>query len=268
MTGEILGSGPELRPAESPAESAVLIFDAHSGDFGDRLFVANTGGIFSDGSVITRGESILGAIDPIDNGEDGAPLRIVLDPGAGREAIEALSAAVRFESISDDLASGTVITTVKVFGAGAAGAEDGREIDIPVPVQAFVASYGEALAEDILAEGLGAGLGDEGALAGTFQFQSEHLLQSTETGTTNTVIHGFTLGEGGNVLDLGSILKEGNYGDGSLEGYVELDDSSGTHTVLRVDIFGAGNFVDLAIIEGAIGLGSADNLLNSGNLIV
>ncbi len=264
MTGERLDSGPELRPAES----AVLIFDAHSGDFGDRLFVANTGAIFSDGSVITRGGSSLGAIDPIDNGEDGAALRIVLDPGASREAIEALSAAVRFESISDDLTSGTVITTVKVFGAGAAGAEGGREIDIPVPVQAFEASYGEALAEDILAEGLGAGLGDEGGLAGTFQFQSEHLLQSTETGTTNTVIHGFTLGEGGNILDLGSILKDGNYGGGSLDGFVDLDDSSGTYTVLRVDVSGAGNFTDLAIIEGAIGLGSADNLLDSGNLTV
>ncbi len=88
------------------------------------------------------------------------------------------------------------------------------------------------------------------------------------TGTTNTVIHGFTLGEGGNILDLGSILKDGNYGGGSLDGYVDLDDSSGTYTVLRVDVSGAGNFTDLAIIEGAVGLGSADNLLDSGNLTV
>ncbi|MFQ5954439.1 MAG: type I secretion C-terminal target domain-containing protein [Kiloniellales bacterium] len=264
MSGERLVTGPEDRPVEP----AVLIFDAHSGDMGDRLLIASSGGIFSDGTVIARNNVKIGAIDPIDNGEDGAPLKIVLEPAAGREAIDALAAALRFESISDDPASGTVITTIEVFGTGFAGAEGAREIDIRVPVQPFEGLFGETLTEDILAEGFDAGPAHENAAGTKFLFQSEDLVESAQTGATNTVIHGFTLGEGGNVLDLGSVLKDGNYEGGSLEGYVELDDSSGTHTVLRVDIFGTGNFVDLAIIEGAIGLGSADNLLESGNLTV
>ncbi len=64
------------------------------------------------------------------------------------------------------------------------------------------------------------------------------------------------------------MLKDGTYGGGSLEGFVELDDSSGTHTVLRVDIFGTGNYTDLAIIEGTTGLGNADALVDSGNIVI
>ena len=171
---------------------------------------------------------------------------------------------MRFETIADDPASGAIGATVRIVGGDAL--DLALEIEVAVPVLPFEGLLGESFDDDILAEGLGSSPSEPHA--GKFLFVSDDFLESAETGTYSTVIHGFTPGQGGNVLDLGSVLKDGTYGGGSLEGFVQLDDSSGTHTVLRVDIFGTGNYTDLAIIEGTTGLGNADTLVDSGNIVV
>lgn len=262
MSGEQMFGGPETTGNAQP----ILIVDANAGDLGDRLYLSDLSGFASDGMVITRDGVRVGTVDPVENGQDGAALKIFLDPGADREAIDALSNALRFETIADDPASGAIAATVRIVGGDALDLDGALEIEVAVPVLPFEGLLGESFDDDILAAGLGSSPSEPHA--GKFLFVSNDFLESAETGTYSTVIHGFTPGQGGNVLDLGSVLKDGTYGGGSLEGFVQLDDSSGTHTVLRVDIFGTGNYTDLAIIEGTTGLGNADTLVDSGNIVV
>ena len=262
MSGEQMIGGPGTAGNAQP----ILIVDADAGDLGDRLFLSASSGFASEGLVILRDGVRVGTVDPVEDGQDGAALKIFLDTGADREAIDALPGALRFETIADDPASGTIAATVRIVGGDAFDLDGARETDVAVPVLAFEGFLGESIDDDILAEGLGGSPAEPHG--GKFLFVSDDFLESAETGTYSTVIHGFTPGQGGYVLDLGSVLKDGTYGGGSLEGFVELDDSSGTHTVLRVDIFGTGSYTDLAIIEGTTGLGNADALVDSGNIVI
>ncbi len=53
-----------------------------------------------------------------------------------------------------------------------------------------------------------------------------------------------------------------------LKGFVELVEQAGD-TILRVDADGGGDgFVDLAILSGVTGLGSADDLEATGGIVV
>lgn len=262
MSGEQMIGGPD----SAGDQQVLLIVDAHAGDLGDRLLFSSSRGIATDGVVVTREGVRIGTIDPVDNGQDGAPLKVTLDPGADRETIDAVSSAVRFETIADDPASGTITATVRIVGGPLVDFDGAWETDVPVPVLAFEGFLAETFGDDILAEGLGGS--PTQAHSGKYLFVADDFRESVETGAYSTVIHDFTPGQGGNVLDLGSVLKGGTYDGGSLDGFVELDDSSGTDTVLRVDIFGTGNYTDLAIIEGITGLGDADTLVDSGNIVV
>jgi hypothetical protein len=252
-------------PDASPANQQVFLIDVDVGDIGDRLFVADIGPITSDGAVIAHNGRAIGAIDPAENGEDGTRLKITL--GADAEAWEAVAAALRFATIADEPMPAALTATV-VPPAADGTFEAAPVTDVQVPVLALEEPLGHTAADDILAEGLGVGRAAGAAHAGAILYVSEDHRASLETGEYNQVISGFTLGAGGDVLDLGSVLRLGTYDGGSLQGYVELDDSSGTHTVVRVDIYGTGNFTDLAIIEGATGLGDADGLLHNGNVVV
>jgi hypothetical protein len=249
------------------ADEQVFLIDVNVGDIGDRLFVADIGPVTSDGTVIAYNGQAVGRIDPADNGEDGASLRITFDADADGDAWQAVAAALRFETISDEPLPAQLSATIAQLTA-AVEADAVAAAVAQVPVLPSEHPLGDTAGDDILAEGLGAGDLDGGADGARPLFVSEDFRESLESGGYEPVIRGFTPGEGGDVLDLGGVLRRGTYDGGSLEGYVELDDSSGMHTVVRVDIFGTGNFTDLAIIEGATGLGDADSLLNSGNIVV
>ncbi len=110
MSGEQMFGGPETTGNAQP----ILIVDANAGDLGDRLYLSDLSGFASDGVVITRDGVRVGTVDPMENGQDGAALKIFLDPGADREAIDALSSALRFETIADDPASGAIAATVRI----------------------------------------------------------------------------------------------------------------------------------------------------------
>ncbi len=131
MRGEQMIGGPagDAQP--------ILIVDATAGDLGDRLFLSASSGFASDGMVITRDGVRFGTVDPVEDGQDGAALKIFLDSGADREAIDALSSALRFETIADDPASGTIAATVRIVGDDALDLDGALEIEIAVPVLPF-----------------------------------------------------------------------------------------------------------------------------------
>ncbi len=133
MSGEPMIVGP----GSAGNAQQILIVDANAGDLGDRLYLSASSGFASDGMVIMRDGVRVGTVDPVENGQDGAALKIVLDPGADREAIDAVSSALRFETIADDPASDTIAATVRVVGGDALDLDGAWETDVAVPVLPF-----------------------------------------------------------------------------------------------------------------------------------
>ena len=133
MSGEQMTGGPGSAGNAQP----ILIVDVNAGDLGDRLYLSASSGFASDGLVILRDGVRVGTVDPVEDGQDGAALKIFLDPGADREAIDAVASALRFETIADDPASGTIAATVRIVGGDALDLDGARETDVAVPVLPF-----------------------------------------------------------------------------------------------------------------------------------
>ena len=257
------GESKEVEASLSAASGEVLIVEGVAGDVGDRLFLTTTKLLSTDGAEVYVGGVSVGSIDPIDNGEDGQALMIALTGRATEPVIDAVSQALRFEALGDDISSSNMDTTVSVLASD--GTTVVAAIEATVPVQHLEHPFVDSFQEQVLAQGLAGATGDQ---VESPLYVSQDLLSALAGAAAHTVIHGFRPGEGGDMLDLGTLLKQGNYNGGSLAGYVELDDSSGSNTMLRVDVYGNGDYADLAVIEGATGLGDVDDLLSTGNILV
>ncbi len=260
------GESKEVEASLSEASGEMLIAEGVAGDVGDRLFLTTTKLVSTDGAEVYVGGVNVGSIDPIDNGEDGQALMIALTGRATEPVIDAVSQALRCEALGDDISSSNMDTTVSVLASD--GTTVVASIEATVPVQHLEHPFVDSFQEQVLAQGLAGATGDQVASGTSPLYVSQDLLSALAGAAAHTVIHGFRPGEGGDMLDLGTLLKQGNYNGGSLAGYVELDDSSGSNTILRVDVYGNGDYADLAVIEGATGLGDVDDLLSTGNILV
>lgn len=250
--------------AESGGDGRIFVAEGNAGDVGDRLAVVNTQDIINDGATVAYRGTVIGNIDPLANGEDGAALHIHLTGAADDGALQALCQAIRFEALGDEPEGGSLETSFAVQPGDGGAAVPLAGFD-SVPVLPFDLWAHDGEVDSVLSLGL-ADHGDAHA-AGTTLFLADDYQQAVDHGAMHA-LPGFTPGEGGDTLDLHDMLSSGNYQGGSLEGYVHLDDSSGTHTVLAVDLHGLGNYVPIAMIDGVIGLGTADHLLEAGNIVV
>jgi hypothetical protein len=250
--------------AESGGDGRIFVAESNAGDIGDRLAVVDTQDITNDGASVAYRGTVIGNIDPLANGEDGAALHIHLTGAADDGALQALCGAIRFEALGDEPDGASLETSFAVQPAGGGELIALAGFD-SVPVLPFDLWAHDGEVDSVLS----LGLPDHGdaQIAGTTLFLADDYQQAVDHGAMHA-LDGFTPGAGGDTLDLHDLLSSGNYQGGSLEGYVHLDDSSGTHTVLAVDLQGAGNYVPIALIDGVVGLGSPDHLLDSGNIVV
>lgn len=109
--------------------------------------------------------------------------------------------------------------------------------------------------DDILAGGLGRDLLVGGDGADSFVFTASDLGSGVDT------VRDFDLAEG-DTLDLSAVLS-----DASGDAVVNLLETDG-NTVIQVDLDGSGSFTDLAILEGVTSLGSVDELVADGTIVV
>ena len=80
-------------------------------------------------------------------------------------------------------------------------------------------------------------------------------------GVPADTVRDFDLAEG-DTLDLSAVLS-----DASGDAVVNLLETDG-NTVIQVDLDGSGSFTDLAILEGVTSLGSVDELVADGTIVV
>jgi Ca2+-binding RTX toxin-like protein len=107
--------------------------------------------------------------------------------------------------------------------------------------------------DDILAGGLGRDLLVGGNGADSFVF--------TALGSGVDTVRDFDVTEG-DTLDLSAVLS-----DASDDAVVNLLETGG-NTVIQVDLDGSGSFTDLAILQGVTSLGSVDDLVADGTIVV
>ena len=109
--------------------------------------------------------------------------------------------------------------------------------------------------DDILAGGLGSDRLTGGDGADSFVFTASDLGIGVDT------VRDFDVTEG-DTLDLSAVLS-----DASDDAVVNLLETDG-NTIIQVDLDGSGSFTDLAILQGVTSLGSVDDLVADGTIVV
>ncbi|MDX2288214.1 MAG: type I secretion C-terminal target domain-containing protein, partial [Hyphomicrobiaceae bacterium] len=118
-----------------------------------------------------------------------------------------------------------------------------------------------AAGADLIVGGMGADLLTGGGGADTFRWDAGDL------GTGVDTIHDFTIGAGGDALDVSALLSGFDPATSVIAEFIQLS-VSGTDTVVRIDVDGGGNsFQDLVVLEGVTAL-DPGLLRTNGNLIV
>ncbi|WNL33773.1 DUF4347 domain-containing protein [Arcobacter cryaerophilus gv. pseudocryaerophilus] len=87
----------------------------------DSLSVASIGGISVDGTNVKYGNTIIGIIDSILNGQDGKELRIHLNENAYSSQVQVLAQAITFSNPSDNFNDNSRAIEIKVNDGGNGG---------------------------------------------------------------------------------------------------------------------------------------------------
>lgn len=87
----------------------------------DSLSIASIGGISVDGTNVKYGNTIIGTIDSILNGQDGKELRIHLNENAYSSEVQALARAITFNNPSDNFNDNSRAIEIKVNDGGNGG---------------------------------------------------------------------------------------------------------------------------------------------------
>ena len=92
----------------------------------DDLSIASIGGISLDGTNVKYGNTIIGTVDAILNGQDGKELRIHLNENAYSSQVQALARAITFSNSSDDFDATARAVEIKVNDGGNGGETTAR----------------------------------------------------------------------------------------------------------------------------------------------
>ena len=92
----------------------------------DDLSIASIGGISLDGTNVKYGNTIIGTVDTILNGQDGKELRIHLNENAYSSQVQALARAITFSNSSDDFDATARAVEIKVNDGGNGGETTAR----------------------------------------------------------------------------------------------------------------------------------------------